>query len=265
MMKRKIWTKVVLIAGALMCVSAALPARPYGRGWWQKPDSDPIPNLTFNTLTDGGVQSKHGLVNEIVVKGYKSISKESFSLEDNAVNGAVVDGEVRIQAMTLTGDGIQVQLPALIATLKPNYFNSKFWTDSTATVTAFIGGVRVTREIPVSVHGSIRESDGTYILDAEVRGLLKTWVKNEENQSSRRGYGSRYGFRPVSTTDTLTTFKVVLCGQATQAEPPTVETSATDTTCFGGADGTASAVASGGTRRTRTSGATARRRPTSLG
>ncbi len=187
---------------------------------------------------------------EIVVEGCDVTSKNKFPLDDNAVNGAVVDGEVKIRAMTLTGDLVQVELPVLCATLKPNYFNSKFWTDSTATVTAFIDGARVTRIIPVDVHGSIRENDGTYFLDAEVRGVLKTSVENEEDDSESHGYGGRgrHGSRHhhVTTTDTITTFKVVLCAQAT-VPPLTVMATATASCRGAQPNGTAEAVAAGGT------------------
>ena len=107
--------------------------------------------------------------------------------------------------------------------------------------------------IPVSVHGSIEEQDGEYILTADVRGVLKVKQESEEDRDwGYHGHRGRHGHHHHDTTTTITTFKLELCAAAPAGgveppEPLAVAASATDVTCDSdNDDGTATAVASGG-------------------
>lgn len=214
MSTRRTWSKLILVVVALLCVSAVATAHRRGWGWWHRPDSDPIPNVVFSVDDNGGVETEDGIVKVIEVDDWRVTSKEVFELEDTAFNGGVVDGEVRFREFTLRGAGgdpVQVVVNLEFAELHENYFNSKFWSEGTATVTAFIDGDRVTREVPVSVHGSVREDDGEIKLWAQVRGVLN--VENDDDDDDESWRWRRYR-RHRSVSKTITVFKVELEAEA---------------------------------------------------
>ncbi len=175
------------MAGAIFCVTAmALAHRHHHHGWWHRPDSDPIQDVDFD------VQTTNGVTEVIVIEGHRVTSRDSYPLDDNSGTATVAGGQITVSALTLTGASATVDLTEFLATLKANYFNSKFWADGTATV-VIDSGAPVT--VPVRIHGSIRQQDGEYILSAEIRGVLKVKVEIPEEEvvadsSRRRGITS---------------------------------------------------------------------------
>lgn len=154
---------IALLAASLALAVPTAASAHFFFGWWFRPVSSPIEDVSFDTVT-----ASNGRLYDVYFLNHRFEDLDKFSLDDQTLSASVASEQLTINSFTLTdGNGTSAVITVPTVDLTTDLFGSSF----RSTVTIDVTTPSETYSLTGRIFGRISEVSDEYQLRASIGGL----------------------------------------------------------------------------------------------